>query len=115
MVKRSKILIPHLIKGYLGDWVCYNKPIVLSFEHNQNFGPTLFRFNPLWLQNPDPFDIISVAQSQHVSISPSFIWDSKIWAIKKVLKSWVKLAYVPLYQERENIHNKLGALQRDME
>jgi hypothetical protein len=88
---------------------------VLSFEPLQNFGPIPFRFNPLWIQNEEALQLIIEVWRQLILGPPSYVWESNLRAIKKALKKWVKLAYVPPTQERKEYHNQLEELQRNME
>jgi hypothetical protein len=89
-----------------------HRPIRLTFETQQNWGPIPFKLNPLWLDRLELLQSIAQAWNQWITGSPNYIWEHKLKLVKDLLKSWAK----------NNLHNKaqvkksqLEALQDEME
>jgi exonuclease III len=68
-----------------------HRPITLTLSPPENFGPIPFRFNPLWLSDPNFFDIVTDAWSCWIQGSPNYIWEKKLKRVKSTLKHWVKI------------------------
>ena len=50
-------------------------PISLLFEEEEDLGPILFRFSPLWIERDGFWEIVSEAWYQNVDGSPSYVWE----------------------------------------
>jgi hypothetical protein len=92
-----------------------HKPITLSFRSPQNFGPLPFRFNQLWLDNPDIPTLVAQAWTTSISGSPNFVWESKLKAVKISLKDWVKKSYTAPHQEKQERLEQLRQIQQKIE
>jgi hypothetical protein len=92
-----------------------HKPITLSFRTPKNFGPLSFRFNQLWLENPNIPMLVAQVWTTSISGSPNFVWQSKLKAVKISLKEWVKKSYISPHQEKQERLEQLSQIQQKIE
>ena len=78
-------------------------------------GPLLFCFNCFCLEEEGVEDIISSAWRCFISGSPTFSWEQKLKRVKISLKSWEKNHYQEPSKQKDEIINKMEALQAEME
>jgi hypothetical protein len=91
------------------------KPILLNLEEEENMGPIIFWFNPLWIEKNGFLETVHSIWSSPTSGSPIFVWENKLKETKHALKTWVKNpTYTPLRHEQETV-KKISDLQDEME
>ena len=61
--------------------------ISLLLEEEENLGPILFRFSPLWIERKGLCEIVTQVWSQFVEGSPNFVWEQKLKHTKYALKN----------------------------
>jgi hypothetical protein len=89
-----------------------HRPIRLTFEAQQNWGPIPFKLNPLWLDRPELIQSISKIWNQWITGSPNYIWEQKLKLVKDLLKSWAKNNSQSKEKDKKS---QLEALQDEME
>lgn len=52
-----------------------HKPTLLLLEEEENLGPILLRFNPLWIGKSGFLEMVRLAWSTPISGSPSYVWE----------------------------------------
>ena len=90
-------------------------PISLLLEEEENLGPILFWFNPLWIEREGFWDIITQVWSHFIVGSPSFIWEQMIKLTKIALKNWIKTPLSNPSRIRVETVQALGEIQFCME
>jgi len=91
--------LPHLDKSYslILPWEgSDHRPISLVFESQKIWGPTPFRFNPLWMDQTDFISSISQVWNQWITDSPIYIWEQELKFVNKLLKTWEKTSSTPI-------------------
>ena len=73
-----------------------HRPICLKIEDMESQGPIPFNFNLLWLNLNESYQIIETSLNINIKGSPSYIWESKLRAMKIELKKWYKSQYSSL-------------------
>lgn len=91
-----------------------HKPIKLDLLAHLDLGPIPFRFNPLWVKEPNFMQIVKECWSQPVKGSPFYIWEEKLRRVKGALKRWAKTLSKPDI-ERKTIKVSLATHQTHME
>jgi exonuclease III len=92
-----------------------HKPILLLLEEEENLGPILFRFSPLWKIKSGFAEMVRWAWSTPVTGSPNFVWEQKLKITKKSLKEWCKFPESNPNTQRKELVQQLGQLQNEME
>jgi hypothetical protein len=60
LVHNSFLSHPGMISSLILPWACSDhRPISLCIEKEENLGPIPFRFNPLWMEDPRFFPLVS--------------------------------------------------------
>ena len=90
-------------------------PIGLCLEKEENLGPILFRFNPIWVEREGFGELISHVWSQFIVGSPSYVWEQKLKLTKIALKSWIKAPLQNPTRFRVDIVQALAEIQLSME
>ena len=78
-------------------------------------GPLPFRFNKIWLESDEVWDIISNAWRCFIPGSLAFSWEQKLKRVKEALKSWEKTHLQEPMEQKKNIVKEMEQLQREME
>jgi hypothetical protein len=78
-----------------------HKPILLEMLGHNDLGPIPFRFNPLWVKEPEFLNLVLNSWKTPVKGSPFFIWEEKLRRLKVVLKSWAKSLPSPSQERRK--------------
>ena len=76
-------------------------PISLKFEKEEDLGPIMFRFNPLWIERDGFWETMTQAWAQYVEGSLSFVWEQKLKNTKYALKNWAKKPLNTLTSSRQ--------------
>jgi hypothetical protein len=78
-----------------------HKPILLEMLGHNDLGPIPFRFNPLWVKEPEFLNLVLNSWKTPVKGSPFFIWEEKLRRLKVVLKYWAKSLPSPSQERRK--------------
>jgi exonuclease III len=78
-----------------------HKPILLEMLGHNDLGPIPFRFNPLWVKEPEFLNLVLDSWKTPVKGSPFFIWEEKLRRLKVVLKTWAKSLPSPSKERRQ--------------
>jgi hypothetical protein len=89
-----------------------HRPIRLTLESQQNWGPIPLKLNPLSLDRPEIIQSISQVWNQWITGSPNFIWEQKLKLVNDLLKSWAKNNSQRKAKDKKS---QLEALQEEME
>eukprot|EP00253_Pinus_taeda_P022753 PITA_22753 len=100
-------ILPKLTSDY--------KPILLQLDEEENLGPILFHFNPLWIKQEGFMEVVDKAWSITVTGSPSYVWEKNKKSTKATLKEWVKTPPNTFTTHRKEIVQQLADLQWEME
>jgi len=65
-------------------------PISLHMEKVKKLGPIPFPFNLTWIQEEGVMDLIHQTWLASVKRSLTFVWESKLQAIKNSLRKWLE-------------------------
>lgn len=87
----------------------------MSIEKEENLGPIPFRFNPLWMEDPKFFPLVSRSWSQWIIGSHVHIWVQKLKITKVALKLWAKKSSHSPTVEVEDNQRQLSDIQEKME
>eukprot|EP00253_Pinus_taeda_P024119 PITA_24119 len=80
----------HLIHASASD----HKPMILNLDKGRNLGPLPFKYNKIW-DLPDDFrSLIKNQRAKEVNGSPHYVWETKLKALRSVIKQWAKEAAV---------------------
>jgi hypothetical protein len=116
LINSEFLLSPFIISSsIIPSAISDQKPISLLISPPQNFGPFPFRFNPLWLDSPPVPILVQQAWSSPFNGSPTFVWESKLKAVKLVLKEWDKSTFTPPNKERQSKLSELTEIQKKIE
>lgn len=75
----------------------------MSIEKEENLGPIPFRFNPLWMEDPKFFSLVSRSLSQWIIGSPVHIWVQKLKITKVALRLWAtESSHSPTVEVEDN-------------
>jgi len=115
-VQSDLLLQDYTIKSrIIASAVSNHKPITLQFQDTPDFGPLPFKFNRLWLQEQEVWEIIAAAWRVWITGTPTFIWEHKLKLVKRALKEWVKTSYSSPSREKELLKAQLEETQSKME
>ena len=64
-----------------------HKPILLLLEEEENLGPLPFRYSPLWTERDRFMEVVHTTSSNHITGSPSYVWEKKLKLTKLNLKN----------------------------
>ena len=78
-----------------------HKPIMLEMLDHMDLGPIPFRFNPLWVKDPEFLNLVQDSWKVPMKGSPFFIEEEKLRRLKVVLKSWAKSLPSPENERKE--------------
>eukprot|EP00253_Pinus_taeda_P013620 PITA_13620 len=92
-----------------------HKPILLCLKEEEDLGPLLFRFSPIWTEREVFYETVQTAWRIEISSSPSYVWEQKTKNTKKALKEWIKKVTVTPTSQRKDAVNQLEDLQVEME
>ena len=92
-----------------------HKPLALILSLPVNIGPISFRFNLIWLHDVKIMELIQRKQNTHHFRSPSYIWESKLRAMKVALKKWAKEDFEEPTKQKISLQRDLAALQSSMQ
>ena len=116
LVQGSLLLEKMLISSKILPKLTSNhKPILLLLEEEENLGPLLFRYNPLWTERDEFMKVVQTTWSTHITGSPSYVWEHKIKLTKLALKSWIKKHNNTPSSHRKEIVQLLADLQSEKE
>ena len=72
-------------------------------EKEENLGPIPFRYNPTWIQEIGAMYLIHQAWFTPMKSALEFVQESKLRAVKKSLRKWLKEKYKSLGKERRDL------------
>ena len=83
-----------------------HKPMVISLGNMENLGPTPFRYSPIWNESGEAKKVIAVVWTNQIIGSPSYVWESKLKALRKELKKWAKNSQIETQKRKTEIIKK---------
>eukprot|EP00253_Pinus_taeda_P029823 PITA_29823 len=78
-----------------------HKPILLEMLGHKDLGPIPFRFNPLWVKEPEFLNLVQDCWNLPVKGSSFYIWEEKLRRLKVVLKTWAKSLPSPTKERKQ--------------
>lgn len=74
----KKIITTKILPKLASD----HKPIRLLLEDEEDLGPILFRFSPLWIEREGFIETVKAAWAKTFMGSPSYVWEKKLKTTK---------------------------------
>lgn len=102
--------------SYTSDLTSYGSdhcPIILSVSTNTIFYSPVFRFDPLWLDQPEFVELVSKWWNQfhldtnHIAKS----WNNKLKFIRHKIKGWTRNFYSSKKKKKKNLLARLQELE----
>ena len=84
-----------------------HKLVLFELGMAENFGPLPLRYNQLWSSHEEAKQEVENVWRKNISGSPTYIWESKLKAIKAKLKDWAKTSYKDPHREKETLNHEL--------
>eukprot|EP00253_Pinus_taeda_P024741 PITA_24741 len=93
----------HLIHASASD----HKPVILNLDKGRNLGPLPFKYNKIWDLQDDFRSLIKNQWAKEVNESPYYVWETKLKALRSVIKQWAKEAAVMENKKKSDLLLKM--------